>query len=135
MAVRHDPDTDMYTAVNSIDSDQDEIEADIKPGHFTSSKRQTFKRKLFPDSGASICLGGTHHLEELNISPQELIPCNKKIAVVGGGTLPCRGYINVEFVVNNVATQQRLYICDKVDRIFFSKAACIATFILPPLFP
>ena len=69
MAVRHDPDTDMYTAVNSIDSDQDEIEATIKPGHFTSSKRQTFKRKLFPDSGASICLGGTHHLEELNISP------------------------------------------------------------------
>ena len=106
--------------MNSADADRDEIEVTVKPGHFRSSKRQTFVKKVFPDSGASICLGGTQHLEQFGMIPQELIPCNKRIAVVGGATLPCHGYINVEFIVNGVTTKQKLYISDKIDRIFFS---------------
>ena len=134
MALTHDPVTDTYT-INSVDANQDEIEVTIKPGHSSSSRRKTFNKKVFPDSGASICLGGTQHLEEFDMLPQELIPCNKTISVVGGGTLPCLGYINVEFTVNGTTTKQRLYICEKIDRIFFSKDACIETFILPSTFP
>ena len=98
MALNHNPATDTYT-VNSVDADQEEIEVTVKPGHFDSSKRRTFKKKVFPDSGASICLGGTQHLNQFGILIQELIPCNKRIAVVGGATLPCLGYINVEFII------------------------------------
>lgn len=134
LALKHNPTTDTYT-VNSVNADEEEIEVTVKPGHFLSPKRNSFNKKVFPDSGASICLGGTQHLKQLGMLPQELIPCNKRIAVVGGATLPCLGFIFAEFVVNGVSTKQKLYICDQIDRIFFSKAACIDTFILPSTFP
>ena len=134
LALEHNLANDTLT-VNSVNADQEEIEVTIKPGHFQSSKRKTFTKKVFPDSGASICLAGTQHLKELNIIQQELIPCNKRIAVVGGETLPCHGYINVEFNVNGTSTKQKLYIADKIDRIFFSKTACIDKYILPSTFP
>ena len=74
------------------------------------------------------------HMKDFSISQPELIPY-KIITVVGGATLPCLGYINAEFSVEGTTTKQKLYFCDKIDRIFFSKNACIATFILPSTYP
>ena len=104
LALKHNPATDTFI-MNSVNGDQDEIEATIMLGHFTSSKRQRLIKNMFPDSGASICLAGTHHLAEFKTSTKELTPCNKQVSVVGGGTFPCLGYINAEFIVDGTATK------------------------------
>ena len=132
MAVKHNSSTDTYTAVNT---DTEQVQCTIQPGHAKSTNRPSIVSKVFPDSGATICLAGPQHLLLLMVTLAELIPTNKKISVVGGATLPCLGWLPVVFTVNNVSTEQRLYICDKIDRIFFSKNACMATYILPPSFP
>ena len=103
MAVKHDAPTDTYTAVNN---DTEEIECTVVTGHINSTTKTTTKTKIFPDSGATICLGGTKLLETVNISLLELIPTKKRIAVVGGSTLPCIGWAPVTFTVGRVQTEQ-----------------------------
>ena len=117
MAVKHDSSTDTYTAVNA---DPEQVQCTIRPGHAKSTCQKSITTKVFPDSGASICLAGPQHLLLLMVTIAQLIPTKKKITVVGGSTLPCLGWIPATFTVDNVSTIQPLYICDKVDRIFFS---------------
>ena len=132
MAVKHDSSTDSYTAVNT---DTEQVKCVIQPGRANSTTQKSITTKVFPDSGASICLAGPQFLLLFMITLAELIPTKKKITVVGGSLLPCLGWIPVTFTIDNVSTTQPLYICDKVDRIFFSKKACVATYILPAMFP
>ena len=103
--------------------------------HSNSNKKSCSPTKVFPDSGASICLGGTNHLEILKVTKDQLRPCSKNVSVVGGSTIPCIRWVPAVFNVGGIDTSQPLYICDYVDRIFLSKKACIETFILPPTFP
>ena len=99
------------------------------------SKTSPVEVKVFPDSGASICLAGPQHLEILNIKRQLLTPCNKQVRAVGGSTLTCFGWIPITFSINHHSTVQHLYICEKVDRIYLSRKACTALNILPNTFP
>ena len=125
-------DVEELMVVNNNHKNQDEIDCLITTG-YGSTHKQT--HKVFPDSGASICLAGTDHINKMGIFSEELIPCNKKISVVGGSTLPCIGWTPASFTVDGNTTHQRLYVCDKIDRIFLSKQACIDTKILPPTYP
>ena len=97
--------------------------------------KKTCTVQIFPDSGAGICLAGTQHLKDLNITTNDLIPCKKKVMAVGGSTLTCRGWLPVKFKIGSKTTQQPLYFCDRVDRIYFSREGCTAVDILPPTFP
>ena len=90
---------------------------------------------IFPDSGASICLAGTKHMDKLGISANDLSPCLKEVRAVGGTTLICEGWIPIIFSVDGTETKQPLFICNKIDRIYFSKQGCYATKILPDTFP
>ena len=90
---------------------------------------------IFPDSGASICLAGPQHLIPLGIDMNDLIPCNKSVTAVGGSILKCRGWLPVKFDVDGHKTLQPLYICEKIDRIYFSKTACIDVSIIHDSFP
>ena len=90
---------------------------------------------IFPDSGASICLAGTKHLHLLGIHSDNLIPCRKKVTAVGGSILVCYGWLPIKFQIGNHITNQPLYICEKVDRIYFSRQGCIETTIIPNSFP
>ena len=76
---------------------------------------------VFPDSGASICLGGTRHLGPLGLKEKDLIPSSKIVKAVGGFKLQCKGWIPAEFNVGGFLTKQPLYICDKVNRIILVK--------------
>ena len=69
------------------------------------------------------------HLPALGIT-QQLISCSKRISAVAGSILPCQGWIPVEFNIQGHITKQPLYICHKVDRIYFSKQACVDTKII-----
>ena len=90
---------------------------------------------IFQDSGASICLGGIQHLEFIGLKPQHLIPCNKILSAVGNYSMKCIGYLPVVFIVNGKKTKQAMYICERVERLYFSKRACKDIGILSQNFP
>jgi hypothetical protein len=90
---------------------------------------------IFPDSGASICLAAPQHVAQLSAKISDLIPCKKAVRAVGGSTLACIGWLPVEFNILGNITRQPVYICDKVDRLYFSRHGCSEVGILPPSFP
>ena len=89
-------------------------------------------RMIFLDSGATICLGGLKHLLNIGLTTNNLIPSSKVIRAVGGSTLMCQGWLPVEFIIHRKTTKQALYIRQKIQRLYFSKAACIDIGILLP---
>ena len=91
--------------------------------------------KVFPTSGAAICLGGPKHLFTMGLTKDNLIPSRKIIQTVGGFTLICQGWLPVEFVVRGKETKQALYICKDIQQLYFSRAACIDVGILHKNFP
>ena len=91
--------------------------------------------QIFPDSGADICLGGPKQLQELGIDISELRPTQRRIKAVGGTKLICNGWLPIEFKIGEHTTAQPVYFCEKVDRLYFSRAACIDVTILPPSYP
>ena len=97
---------------------------------------QSTRLKIFPDSGATICLGGPKHLYCMDLKESNLIPSKKVIRAVGGSTLISPGWLPVQFSVGEMSTKQALYICNNIDKLYFSKAACIDVGILsPPISP
>ena len=90
--------------------------------------------KVFPDNGASICLAGTQHIKNLNLSPADLIPCNKQVTAVGGSKITSIGWLPMTFEIGSHSTKQPLYICEKVDRIYLGRRSCSELTILPPSF-
>ena len=131
-----DKEDDSVYDVAANDAENGMIPADITLGHVNARSRPMTTMNIFPDSGAGLCLAGTDHLEQLGHTVSQLIPSKKRIKVVGGGTLPCLGWIMADFTIDGMfTTRQPLYIAEGVQRIFFSKAACIATNILSPWYP
>ena len=123
---------DVYTTVSSVCTQ--EIPANITP--LVKGKEQTTTCTLvFPDSGAGICLAGSQHIDRLGITSKDLTHCNKRVMAVGGTVLTCKGWIMVNFQVGERRTQQKLFICDNIDRIYFSREACTDVRILPTSFP
>ena len=97
---------------------------------------QSTRLKIFPDSGATICLGGPKHLYYMGIKESNLIPSKKVIHAVGGSTLMSQGWLPVQFSVGEMMTKQAFYISKNIDKLYFSKAARIDVGILsPPAFP
>ena len=133
--------TGIYTAKDT--SQIMEIEAYVVPFSPKPDPRQardiprnrSSKMAIFPYSGATICLGGLKNLRNMGLSTNNLIPSRKVVRAVGGFTLMCQGWLRVEFNVQGKTTKQALYICKKIQRLYFSKAACIDIGILPKDFP
>ena len=152
----HDDDADMESIIAHIEFDQRtnsyvsansnsivEIEATVTPFSprpdprcldDVPSARKT-NIKIFPDSGASICLGGPKHLECMGLKVNNLIASKKVVRAVGGSTITCKGWLPVQFAVGEKSTKQALYICENIEKLYFSKTACIDVGILPPHFP
>ena len=93
------------------------------------------KIDVFPDSGATICLCGPQHLKLMKLCKKHLIPSKKIIRAVGGSTLVCMGWVPIKFVIGGKCTKQALYVCDRIQRVYLSKIACIDVGILSPDFP
>ena len=119
---------------NNIDSksNTNEIFMSLLPHN---SKHLSISAQVFPDSGATICLMGTKHLSCLNICKNNLTKCNKIVTTAGGYKLVCYGWIYVSFTIHDFSTKQKVYVCNDIERIYLSKAACIDLNILPNCFP
>ena len=94
-----------------------------------------FETLIFPDSGASLCIAGPQHQKLLGIKQSHLNPSNKQVRGVGGAIMRCYGSCKVRFVIGKLASEQELYFCEGVTRIYFGKAGCIDVNILHPSFP
>ena len=75
------------------------------------------------------------NIYQLGIHNNNLIPYNKQVTAVGGSKLQCSGWFPITFQLNEHRTNQPLFICDKIDWLYFSKQGCIDLKILPPTFP
>ena len=95
---------------------------------------QSTRLKIFPDSGATICLGGPKHLYCIGLKESNLIPSKKVICAVEGSTLISQRWLPVKFSVGEMSTKQVLYICNNIDKLYFSKVTCIDVGILSPPF-
>ena len=89
---------------------------------------------IFPASGASICLAGLQLLTPMGVTKPFLTPCNKSISAVRD-VMKCIGWLPVEFTLGDYFTTQPLYICHKIDRVYFSKTARIDVHIPHKLYP
>ena len=127
--------SDCYSTISAI-SDTQEIPMQLTPTTQSKSPAGTTNTALvFPDSGASICLASPQHLQKLGVDPQSLIPSTRQVKAVGGSILTCQGWLHMKFQISDNSTIQPLYICDKIDRIYFSKRGCVEVNILPKCFP
>ena len=67
--------------------------------------------KIFPDSGASICLAGIDYLSQLHLLHSDLTPCQKKVTAIGDSTLLCKRWLPMHLTIINQTTIQPLYFC------------------------
>lgn len=140
-SVAFDQESGTYTA--SHPNSVEEIKAQITPMSPTPEPRspanippnKTMTFDIFPDSGASLCLAGTKHLKAMNLNSDNLVKCHKVVKAVGGSKLISHGYLPVDITVGDRTTKQGLYISDNVERIYFSKDACVVVGILSDTFP
>ena len=124
-----------FSTVSAVSTTQ-EINMQLTPTtRLKKPSGKTCTISVFPDSGASLCLAGPQHITKLGIDPDSLIPSQRRVKAVGGSILECKGWLPMKFQIGNHSTVQPLFICDKVDRICFSKNGCQKTNILSRYFP
>ena len=130
--------------LETFEQDIVEINADVAPFSPIPDPRnknnipqyfKVFSLKVFPDSGASICLAGLKHLTLLGLNEHNLISCNKTVSTVGNFKMNCIGWLPIEFGIGGRKTKQALYICENIQKIYFSKKACVDVGLLPDFFP
>ena len=63
-----------------------------------------------------------------------LIHRNKIVLAVGGSKISFLGWLLFTFKIHDNTMTQPVYICDKVDNIYFSRKGCLKTNILPTSF-
>ncbi len=122
--VHYNPEIDSFTSPDAIQ----ELEAQVTPV-IRDVKGGTIK--IFPDSGANICMAGPHQMLSIGAPVSKLTPCTKRVKTVGGASLICKGWIPIHFSIEGHTTTQPVYFCDKVERLYSSKQACVDIHIYP----
>ena len=126
--VQYNSNANSFSSPNTLQ----EIPAKVSPD---IANIQPVTLDIFPDSGANICLAGPKQFHRLGLQASHLRSCHKRVKAVGGSFLSCTGWLPVTFDIKGHCTTQPLYFCDKVDKLYFSKQACIDVNILPSSYP
>ena len=130
--LRYDNTSDTYTTMNN--DNITEIPA-LLSLHERHKHKWSVTLLIFPDSGASLCHAGLKLLQALGVTKENLIPCNKIVTTVGGSKISYLGWLPITFKIHDHTTTQPVYICDKVDKMYFSRKGCLETNIFPALLP
>ena len=115
----------------------EEVTAKLTP-KVRGGRSKAKNMKIFPDSGSNVCLTGIQQVQSLGVKLSQLrkLKKRKQIKTVGKSKLNCIGWIPVTFEIDGERTTQPLLITDEpVDRIYFSKKACVEVRILHPSYP
>ena len=126
---RGDKPTDSANALlASISTDSkicgDHIEAHITLLCNSGKSNKIGKFMVLPDTGATICVAGSHVLKTLGVKPSQLRPTERSIRTASGNALKCKGWIPVKISINGRSTQQDLFICERIQKFFLSKTGC-----------
>ena len=116
--VEFDQETGSYMSSNK--NSVVEIEAILVPFSLRPDPRnpadipgnQSTRLKIFPDR--------PKHLYCMVLKESNLIPSKKVIRAVGGSTLISQGWLPVQFSVGEMLTKQALYICNNINKLYFS---------------
>ena len=82
----YDQQKDTYTSCQNNNAEEILVQLNL----VQSSQYKFTTSSVFFDSGASICLAGPKHINQLGIHNYNLIPCNKQVTVVAGSKLVFR---------------------------------------------
>ena len=126
--VHYDSNIDAFTSPENTDEIKAQVSSDVPNSH-------TVTLDIFLDSGANICLAGLRHLQQMGPHSSQLHQCHKCVKAFGGSVLIGKGWIPATFKTDGYMTTQPLYICEKVDRLYFSKQGCLAVNILSHNYP
>ena len=123
--VHYDTNIDAFTSPENTEEIKAEVSPDIPNSH-------TVTLDIFPDRG-----GGKHLPRQPKTTPtnRQLHQCYKCVKAVGGSVLTCKGWIPATFTIDGYTTTQPLYICERVDRLYFSKQGCLAVNFLSHNYP
>ena len=96
--------------------------------------------KIFPDSGASICLAGPHHLNQLKLTKNDLILCHKEVKAVGRTICLCHGWLPIKIIIGHIPPLNLSTSAIKLQQKRLSRHLYITTRIflpmdIPPLTP
>ena len=142
--IRFDQDSNSFTTTKNSGANQ-EINMTSTPFQCEDDPRapqniptpKDIAISVFPDSGATISMGGPKHLKLMGLNDNNLIRCNKTATAVGGFKLVCNGWVPVKFAIGDKTTKEALYICNDsgIDRLYLSKEACVNLNILSQEYP
>ena len=93
------------------------------------------KIPAFADTGASLCVAGFSILKILGVKLHHLKPTQKNIVTATGNKIDCRGWFPAQLRLNNRTSQQNVYVCSNIQRLFLSKTGCIDLGIIHKDFP
>ena len=96
----------------SSDTNTDLIDLTLVPCLKRHQNSVPTTMKVFPDSGADVCLASPEHITALNLSTDELLPCHKPIGAVGGFTFTSTQWLPMSFSIGKSITKQPLYISE-----------------------
>ena len=131
--------TDYTNAViASAKSDQDqgnEIELTITPTTNCSSTKKGVLVGVYPDTGATLCVAGIYILKKLGLDINCLKPTTRRIMTATGGKINCIGKFESTISLRDRSAELEIYVCDNIQRVYLSKAGCIALGIVHENFP
>ena len=136
-----DPATDTYKLGNN--NACEEVEATLIPVSLFLDQRPArdipaayaMRLRIYPHSGATICLGGPKHWWHMELLERILVPLQKKVYTFLGFSLVCQSWLPIKFIIGERTMKQALCICKKVQVTYLSKVACIDASRLPLCFP
>ena len=110
-----------------------EISVQIAPQGFSSTKEASVK--VFPDTGATICVAGVFILRLLKIKISQLKPTSRIIKTATGNKINCIGWFRALLSIDQYKTTQDIYVCKSIQKVYLSKAGCIALRMVHKEFP
>ena len=89
-----------------------------------------------PNSGAQVSVAGNGLLEHMGVDAANLLPPpHQALRSAQNHKIVIRGMLPVRLTLGDVSTDEKILICDHVDKPLISWRACVSLKILPPNYP
>ena len=124
----------IIASVNSKTSHTNEIELHITPSS-GDMRLKGASVKVYPDTGATLCVVGPTILGKLGLNHSVLEPSTRRITTATGGKIHCIGKFQATLSIGNRFSLQDIYVCTNIRRFFLSRAGCIELGIVHQKFP
>ena len=129
--------SDCANAVIAIINDEahkNELELSVTPVAIKSCKKG-ISVKVYPDTGATVCVAGLFILRKLGMTLSQLKPTSRRIVTATGNEIHCKGKFKLQMSVGTSTTTQDMFVCVNIKRVYLSRTGCVELKIVPEDFP